>query len=429
MCVSRLFLKYCGFSFAANAAQSINTSNKKEKLSQLQQSYSQNFTIHGLSRIIHGGKKERLIWLLMFLTALLATGYMNRLCIWQYAKGEVRTEVRLEHKQSQTWPVVTFCLRDVIWHHHYCIKKGTSMNSHLAPNCSRTYLAPQIEKDMKNDWNLPNIPIKTDTRNQCSVLNLNGTESHLAGDNIGWTILYTDFNDHLRPDQRILFAFIYDGSRARKMKFAYNFHDFSSMSALVPGSYEMLVGKKEINQLGPPYDSSCTTKKFVDDNMQLEYTFANCMDHCFSNVAKERCGDVPMISKSYVLDTESSLSKNKSELEKCLYFKYLADYENIQKSGRCECSLPCKRSEFDVTRIPLPQSVFMNYTDNKKLRWRLRFSFRDDTVTVLTEHPLYNAEQLVSQVGGICGLFLGLSLLSISELLIHAILTFAKHWA
>ena len=93
----------------------------KENLASLQKSYSENFSIHELSRIIHSGWKERLIWGLLFFVALIGLGYMSKGIIEQFIDKDVRTEVRIEQRESQLWPSIVICSGATLLQHYTTI--------------------------------------------------------------------------------------------------------------------------------------------------------------------------------------------------------------------------------------------------------------------------------------------------------------------
>ena len=59
-------------------------------------------------------------------------------------------------------------------------------------------------------------------------------------------------------------------------------------------------------------------------------------------------------------------------------------------------------------------------------KWDLQIRFKSKVVNIIKEHPLYKIEELISQVGGSCGLFLGMSILSVVEIIFHAVISFIQ---
>ena len=149
------------------------------------------------------------------------------------------------------------------------------------------------------------------------------------------------------------------------------------------------------------------------------------MDRCHAENVKIICGDVLRMGQPFAPKSRYTTSTNQTAVRKCL-LGLLYKLDDIKEKLDCNCLLPCHRDQFIATRIPHPTANDELMNQNQNLTWKIELHFKDDTVKVLREYPLYNAEQLISQVGGICGLFLGMSLLSISELLIYGILSIAR---
>ena len=96
------------------------TPTLKERLMHLQKSYSESFSIHGLTRIIYSGKIQRMLWCVIFFAALVGLAYMSREILDNFFNKEVRTEVRSEQQESQPWPSITICSEAALMKHFTC---------------------------------------------------------------------------------------------------------------------------------------------------------------------------------------------------------------------------------------------------------------------------------------------------------------------
>ena len=164
--------------FSATPGTSDSSPTVKERLHQLQLSYSGNFSIHGLTRILHGDVKDRVIWFLLFLTALIAAGYMNRNAIRQYAERHIRTEILIERREEQHWPTIAFCPGPIITHDIFCSKNLSLIGSSYTKQCSNDPPLPYV---IKITTDSKTLPLQKDKNNQCSLCNLKGTEKCRAG--------------------------------------------------------------------------------------------------------------------------------------------------------------------------------------------------------------------------------------------------------
>ena len=72
----------------------------KGQLVHLQKSYAESFSIHGLTRIIYSGWKERMIWCVLFIAAIAGLSYMSSDIIDKFYNKDVRTEISIEQRDS-----------------------------------------------------------------------------------------------------------------------------------------------------------------------------------------------------------------------------------------------------------------------------------------------------------------------------------------
>ena len=161
----------------------------KEKLGRIQKSYSETFSIHELSRIIHSGWKERVIWSLLFLAALVGLAYMSKGIIEHFINKDVRTEVRMEQRESQPWPSIIICSKATIAQHYHCYKNVNTTDI-VSPNfCSRQLKLPKVIDLSENQ--------RFDVKGGCVVYNLNGTLKQEGGLARGLDIQYQEMNSEL----------------------------------------------------------------------------------------------------------------------------------------------------------------------------------------------------------------------------------------
>ena len=84
----------------------------------------------------------------------------------------------------------------------------------------------------------------------------------------------------------------------------------------------------------------------------------------------------------------------------------------------CKCKESCKPKIYKAT-----QRKVKMFNDSK---WRLKIKFESNMVNIIREYPLYTFEELISQLGGTCGFFMGMSILSVFEIIFHIIISLFK---
>ena len=146
--------------------QTNERSSIKERLLRLQSSYSESFSIHGLTRIIYSGRKQRVLWCVIFIAAVVGLGYMSKGIVEHFWNKDVRTEMRMEQRKKQSWPSITICPQVALLKHFSCHNKVNI--SYLVPPslCSN-----RLAEDSNTKY--------TEVKNGCHVYNPNGTLIHV----------------------------------------------------------------------------------------------------------------------------------------------------------------------------------------------------------------------------------------------------------
>ena len=321
---------------------------------------------------------------------------MSRQIIGHFSNKDVRTEVRVEQRKIQPWPSITICLGINLLQHFTChYKFNLGFNGFPAEFCS--------------------IPLKEG----CKEYNPNGTDVHEGSIKRGkdFYYAYPYQGSSLLKDHAILNVFIHDPETARNSSHIFYLQDLDTTGGIAPGNYEFLLEMTEIEKLGQPYNSKCTKQQYLGDKDNSKYSYAACLDKCMATISLERCGDIPKAFQDYLPEhKERSIDNKTIRCFSSLIESYLRDPKFL---SQCDCQQPCKQRFYPTTR-----NLAGKFSENT---WNIRLRFKSKMVNVITEHPLYSTEELISQVGGSCGLFLGMSLLSIVEIIFHALISLARY--
>lgn len=213
-----------------------------------------------------------------------------------------------------------------------------------------------------------------------------------------------------------------------------------------PGTTTMVALKrKETKRLKAPYKSDCMDS-YPDQlipilaEATLKYSDILCQKACRDLYANKSCGcfeslDTPeaagvTCTPMFVANEWSCLSKlfriNESN----------SPYEKFQQEN-CNCKVACNTVSFDkmISQAPWPtkahQSVLSRMSKNKKLKALMKSSsehvrknlvhihvfYETFNVDVVEETADYSLTSLFSDVGGITGLYLGMSIVTVFELL------------
>ena len=176
----------------------------------------------------------------------------------------------------------------------------------------------------------------------------------------------------------------------------------------------------EMEKLGPPYDSHCTKDRFIGDVKNSIYSCDSCVDKCFAMKLKNKCGDVLEKFQDYVIETPDELKGDHNETISCFRQFYALYSHNSSFLDECVCPPPCKETFYEIFH----KQVDVIGDENV---WSLKIRFKSKMVKVIKEYERYSAEELISNVGGLCGLFLGMSMLSLAEIVFHSIISITKY--
>ena len=191
------------------------------------------------------------------------------------------------------------------------------------------------------------------------------------------------------------------------------------------GNYNVVIQKQVSIRQPSPYVSKCIIDGANSENLLSHpHTKRNCYDSCLVRRMYSKCGDVLDYLTPYLTPEMKIKRSNEKEEETrmCLYAIWKKHLEwGIPQEG-CNCPHPCHEISFKQE-----PAKFAN-ADN----WVFYMRYRERSILTFSEVPLYSLSSILSSLGGNMGLMAGLSVLSIAEILIYAVMTIIKavreHW-
>ncbi|KAK6989342.1 amiloride-sensitive sodium channel subunit alpha [Biomphalaria glabrata] len=215
--------------------------------------------------------------------------------------------------------------------------------------------------------------------------------------------------------------------------------------AVSPGMHTFIALKKvEIIRIGEPFSSCISESHTVLD---YKYTKPACQKACEQMHIKDRCNCIDSDLDQSMTNTTMSQCKSKEDL-KCLY-QVRCELET--KKDSCNCTDLCRESTYEKTIATLqwPTDSYVNYIrpsvcnaskppsfcklniSNAALRdelVKLNIYFGDLNYEELADEPNYEITNLLSDIGGSIGLWIGMSVLSVFEL-IHLALELIRYFS
>ncbi|XP_037781045.1 amiloride-sensitive sodium channel subunit alpha-like [Penaeus monodon] len=207
-----------------------------------------------------------------------------------------------------------------------------------------------------------------------------------------------------------------------------------------PGSSSVAVGRTVFTRLGPPH-GRCQP----DPSNTLQYSTMMCKQLCLEREYRRRCRCYALFAQEHN-DTKNDLEEVDircslfNTTQKVCMKKIAAD--DLNGVLKCDCPLPCRETQYR-SQVTSTRANMLHYELLHKLRKNVASFCSDkmDTVVLhvyldsisyelIDESPTYTWDTLLCNLGGSLGLFVGVSMLSILEvleLLVDlCILTFSK---
>ena len=129
----------------------------------------------------------------------------------------------------------------------------------------------------------------------------------------------------------------------------------------------------------------------------------------------QECQNVPDQWKKFRSEREKVNNKTDQQIRLCLYISKVK-FRNIP----CDCPPPCSERQMQVTH----QYYKPHYLTKD---WEIYFNFQSKMVTHVREFPSYTISKFLSDIGGALGLFVGMSCLSVLEIVVFVALKM-KHY-
>ena len=191
--------------------------------------------------------------------------------------------------------------------------------------------------------------------------------------------------------------------------------------SIEPGTEAYIaVRKRKVKNMKPPYSKIDCVKRMnwgyhhPSSGEALSYTYEVCMGNCILANMFEKCSCHPYEAPPYCTLAD-------------YYFCYRPNMTNFSE---CDCLYPCKQTLYDTQLttlyLPTPMVLAENLLRNEtyttaeeivKNMINLKVYFPSLTVNKVKQVAAFTFDELISNIGGQLGLFLGASVLTMCELI------------
>lgn len=385
-----------------------------------------NITIHGLPRAFQGSFIERLFWIIIVCAMTTLTSiFLYQICL-NYTKREVTRDIQQVSNSEMQFPVITICNNPVS-----PMKKHTnfSFSTGFEQFLNKSRLFCIVNGVPCNHYITP------ETHPECIILNANQAlyQAFPHHNNAMVLHLFINNSDYNESTYRSYISTHSSGVSVSVANQPMIVHSDPGVD-LATGFRTVLKLKKErIKRLPYPFPSNC--RKDRQSDFEWAQTVNGCYFSCILKIFAEQCNFIP----AWADFLAHNLTLKGPPNDSCAY-----SVHNSKKYRQsCDCPPLCEEVVYPIaatTMLPWPENnqkvLFRKLLSNtfpdeivdenfvKNHIARLDVLFDTFEATHIIEREKYPFENLASDIGGVTGVYLGASLISLCELVLIPIYAF-----
>ena len=368
----------------------------------------ESFTIHGLSKVFVGKMWERLFWGLVLLGVLGFLTFKVHGFYARYNQNEYRTEIRETDEYNRTWPAIEVCCDYVAYalslhpfgesRYDFCYKNYSFHKDIGKTPCHRrrNYIYPLVNSHFQLNYMYPTM-----------CVNFNISDLKKDWNNV--------FMEHFAIDKEAIqsssnndfgFSVKVEGDPiAKSFKFGQQF-------SLI------ITNVKTINRLSFPFQSNCSNGENGLNVFPPPYTRDKCKHTLFFYKLLENCGDVPDHWQQYVQPHHTRGRNNEwknqthENVLMCMYQLYTNKQAEYLSMTLDLCPLPCK----EIVTESKGEQISKNHIQEDESTASIMLTIPSSRITKVNEIASYTSDDFLADIGSWLGLLVGMSLLSIVEI-------------
>lgn len=386
----------------------------------------------------------KVVWLILYVLLLIACGIMMTDGVYDYLNYDVVTEIEVIYETPTQFPSVTFfnlknpkanySLDDILINCYFNDDKCTA-DDFLFHQDSLGYVSYSFNTN------------KSNLKQTTTPGKINGLQLELYSGS---------FEDMNITDETIMRYFRFDGFHVVVHNHSLDPRYYGGLASdgveISPGySYNLIVNRIFTYKLEEPHNNCKKNLDRIDSfdsdifklmisTRKYNYRQKDCFDYCISKELINKCNlTVEVDHHIILLDKYWDLFKSDENLLSCLGLVY-QELTNGKVSEVCSpsCPLECDSIAYEVSnsfskfpnviyaselkRHPKIKSKFphgynITYIDLKDTVIAFNVFYKDLKYTEITQTAKTNIEDLLSDLGGLLGLFIGASFLSFAEII------------
>ena len=355
--------------------------------------------MHGVTKIFTGTIVERLFWFVVFVGVLVYFAITVHSLFTQFNSNEYFISSQPVQVDQMKLPSITICDMHAFLCSSYMYKNGTAR-----PWCDEDY------KDYVNNFtkNIFCHDSNTWSDSHCNY----ELSSHLPGcitinpsQNVTQHTPGRNLDVRFKLQSHSLYLFFHRSGEALSFK------DRTKYKIKSPGGYNIILSRTDNLRLPAPFGSNCSTPH-LPTSRKFPYSHILCHQVCTATYMYDKCGAVGDYWWQYLAAYKHKNYShfNNSTIEatrKCVYDVL------YNSTIPCRCTKPCKETKYDANIV---------HASVKETLFFLTFYFDELEFRRSSELPSYDKTRFMADIGGIVGLVVGMSLLSVFEVIVCVVL-------
>ncbi|XP_066931745.1 acid-sensing ion channel 4-A-like isoform X2 [Clytia hemisphaerica] len=402
--------------------------NRKMIIKKKIEEYVNTFTVHGLTKVFTGERVESAFWLVMLFGGILLSVVIVHGLVTKFLKHGIYTEIRSEITDENFFPSVTFCENQLLIDNYfsYCgvPPRVQHINHTVVCDYKMKYRQAPMNESRNKFWynGLFNVTkCETWGGKKCANSDYFKTMKHFNHSCITWNYAgnlsdiysHVDIEFEFKPPSwlnkdEVIIAVPHD----------HTIHeiDITNKVDIEPyKTYEIKLDKTEIKRLPHPFPSNCSNSK-GEDIFPGRYTRRSCIEsHNYIEMYK-KCGDTLDYVRQFIphaIKKRYKGNKTIKEAEMCIWRFGKGETQKTKN-----CAFPC--TDLDLGVMP-------SFNERKKgksqTKYRISLQYqRVDAYKVMEEKELYPWDQMACEIGGLIGLVIGASIISLVEIIAYVFL-------
>ena len=346
---------------------------------------------------------EKIFWAVCMVIVLGAATYVTVEYATRYLKYDVRTEIRYIENDTITLPVITMCHSGTFKESYVCYKNKTLGTNETCREfqVNNSYIRHDNWKKGENTY----------LGRHCHVFNPNGTFA-VTGKTEYMNVDYYYNGPHWNKGIFVIFQSPEEFAATNMFGHLTYMNAYERPAGLM--AFEIFLEKTTISRKQHPYPSKCINKHSTSNPLSSIYTKASCQEMCAMEYMYAECQDVVDVWKNFLgRDTKPFQNAHKyKSREQC--FWTVIDQVVRRFPPNCSCPLSCTetviRSKFVGVPTPLGDAAL-----------KMSFYYKEKRVTSITEIEDYPIQDLLGAFGGILGLCIGMSVMSLLEIALYLV--------